>query len=220
MTTSILSVIQHEIIEVKHALANATSHEGVERRDDLQLLLKNLQEHRLRALVAGRKPARHDQPMRCDGDAATPTFNTPVTRRRYKIEQQGNTDTGTPCGSNYARVQIATSGYSSGAGAGSSSSSSSSIISSSSSRRGTPGGALRVGCKRALGVNTCVDSPPEKRGPTATELLRRVRRDIEVGDVVSVLLEVRLPLGGWSRQWVRGEVLQNVSKCISQTGTV
>lgn len=60
--TSLRSIIQREIIAVKHALANNMAHEGVE-GDDLYDLLKDLQAHRAEVIAKAKtKPTEEQEP--------------------------------------------------------------------------------------------------------------------------------------------------------------
>lgn len=183
--TSLLSVIQRDIISVKHALANNIPHEGVTGRRDLEFLLKDLKDQRVEALSTSPQLSHQQQqptPIEHPQQKIEPRVRSP----RSKAVTRGSVG-------NYTRVCIT-------------------AVTNDKKKNGT---------KRPAPAPTSSTSanPPQKqktrRSKTELDMLRQVRRSIEVGDVLSVLLEVRLPLGGWSRKWVRGEVLQNVSR----TGT-
>lgn len=231
---SLRSTIQREIIAVKHALANGIPHEGVACGEDLELLLQDLQAHRAEVIASSKqqqhnqftnnaipgqqqKPQQQESPLK----SMSTMFTTPKSRAyRAKnacpVPRPGPGSTGggssssimSSSSSKFARVPIPNSG-------------SISASSSSSKKR-----KLQVDRDRASATGTTKASEAHKRSvqisppppdankaglKSGVDFLRQIRRGIEIGDVLSVLLDVRQP-GGWSRQWVRGQVMQTVSQ--------
>lgn len=197
---SLRSIIQREIVEVKHAISNNAAYEGVV-GEDLQGVLNDLLIHRAE-VIARSKVLSHQQqprPAKPEATAHTPAPVTP-SREQSKTEdvefgqqQQRN---------KFTRVELQTTSKSAKKAKGAT----------------TNGVANGGGAKEVLGKRPAPASEERKVTGDSNQRnclkdeVRQIRRDIEVGDVLSVLMDIRL-LDRWVRSWVAGEVLEKVSRC-------
>lgn len=174
------SVIQREIMAVKHAMANGIPHEGVANRD-LDGVLVDLLAHRAEVIANESRPSHRPAktPARPKASAKSVSKTPPSSVSREVIPHNNGTKkqkqtTGSPQGHNSAKRP---------------------------SPETTPGKAAGAGAHGQI---------VKKRKGSNGDFLRHLRRSIRVGDVVSVLMDVRL-VEGWVRSWVRGEVIREVS---------
>lgn len=184
---SLRSVIQREIIAVKHALANNTAHEGIV-GDDLKDLLKDLQAYRAEVIARSKSESTKsmktfsvllkDCKRESDETAAPQSEPKRAKFSRVEIPRPGDSNTSKPPVSPEKteappkKIKIA-----------SVPKSKSERGSSSTGGAGGAGGSRR---KSSLPKKELQVQDSSKKS-TRTNDLRQLRRDIQVGDIISVV---------------------------------
>lgn len=186
---SMRSVIQREIMAVKHAMANSIAHEGVAPRD-LDGVLLDLLAHRAEVIANEsepshkpvKTPARPKTAAKAASKTPPPSVSKEVTPHNNGRKKQKQTTT----------ISTTTAGSPSG-------------HTIAAKRPALPAPATTPG--KAAGTH---GQAVKRRKDSNGDFLRHLRRSIRVGDVVSVLMDVRL-VEGWVRSWVRGEIIREAS---------
>lgn len=180
MAKSKRAVIQDDILAVKHALANGLGFEGLE-GDDLKDLLLTLQDQRA-DVIASAKATAPPKPSTSKGSskAARPKVKAATPKQGNKASQ----------GASSARAETTVLKAKTGG----------KTLQAALSGKRQP---KRPEGPSEGGANACSSKRSGDR-------LRQLRKSIKVGDMVSVLMQIRVT-EGWVRSWVRGEVTREVS---------
>lgn len=238
MEKSKVSVIQDDILAAKYALANGVAFEGLE-GDDLRELLQTLMTQRAQVIVSAKRELTDTSQSTFDGNSSsmsttsTPTRGGPAVDhllpqppRLTVISRKSEPKKSRLIALSPPRAKARRKSLKKRKSKGSSSLSSpeapSANTKSHQNNGGSGSGSGAIGeTGGSSNKKRHQTSPPSPSGDNGSSKkskkkepgkvdLRHLRKNIKVGDFVSVLMEIRLP-DGWVTSWVRGEVLREVS---------